>query len=93
MSANFNISSWKKNNQAGEIDFIVNKGKATYAIEVKSSLKLNKKYFSSLIEYSNFYSKSTLILTNLDRGGRYLTNKGVEVLNIPLYQLFAWMII
>ncbi len=81
--------SWEKTHQSGLVDFLFTDQGKTHAVEVKASTRFNKKHLSSLLAYKESYPKSSLILTNLDRGGRYPLGGKEEILHIPVYALYS----
>lgn len=84
------LRSWAKTNQSGQVDFLFQSEKTSYAIEVKAALKLDQKHLSSLLTYRQFYPQCRLILASLSAGG--IWSRGKEtVLNIPAYALYSFL--
>lgn len=86
----FPIKSWAKTNQSGHIDFIYCNGEKSLAIEVKLAVNYNRKHLAGLLTYHEFYKKTPLILTNLDRGGIHQEGR-VPIINVPIYALFEYL--
>lgn len=86
----FPLRSWSKTNQSGQVDFLFQNTKESYALEVKAALKLDQKHLSSLFAYQEFYPKTLLILANLSSGGIW-KKENKTVLNIPAYALYSFL--
>jgi len=86
------IRSWSKTYQSGHIDFLYQTKETLFAIEVKAATSFNKKHLSSLKSFKQIFFDSKLILINLDKGTKCNLTGNIEVLNIPAYAVYSFLV-
>ena len=87
-----NITGWKKGPKYQvEVDFIYQIGERRIPIEVKASLRLHKRHYSSIIEYLKQCEMTLGILVSGAPYSEYLIDE-LRIINIPFYFADRFMI-
>ncbi|OGQ05587.1 MAG: hypothetical protein A2W61_08470 [Deltaproteobacteria bacterium RIFCSPLOWO2_01_44_7] len=77
---------WRKAVNSSEIDFLFTKNKMVIPIEVKATGKMNRRHFSSLLEYLNFSGGKFGLLVSAG-GGAVYSEKGKSIYQTPFYAI------
>lgn len=78
------ISSWRKEPNGSEVDFLCPLHQTTLPIEVKAAMKINRKFFSPILNALDALKERVGVLASGARGERYRFEEK-EILQIPFY--------
>ena len=78
--------AWRKAVNGSEVDFLFTRSQRTIPIEVKSTTKINRRHFTSLLEYLDFSGKKEGLLISGGKGSVH-SQKGKTITQVPFYAI------